>query len=251
MLAALTALEQAVGRSGRTRETVPVRRPPNADKFLQVLAANPAPEVRIAVGLASVTDLRRLFLPIDQNGRWSPSPVIPGFTVRPLHQVLADVLIWRSRQGTVLPPGGIPVPAADLHDFAAGRLNDRKLELCLSACLALSWRNVSRQWGDTDGIIPVPTLGVLQTLAAGLTASDGLTLRLAPDWAALLVAGKVASVHREATVRLKQAGWEAVPIADGSVQDGPRIAAALLPRCAQPATKVLPLVARNLTKEQS
>jgi CRISPR-associated protein Csx17 len=251
MLGALTALEQAVGRSGRTRETVPVRRPPNADKFLQVLAVNPGPELRVAVGLASVTDLRRLFLPIDQNGRWSPSPVIPGFTVRPLQQVLADVLIWRFRQGTVLPPGGIPVPAGDLHDFAAGRLNDRKLELYLSACLALSWRGVAQQWSDAEGIIPVPTLGVLQPLAAGLTTGDGLTVTLAPDWAVLLVAGKVAHVHREATVRLKQAGWEAVPIADWSAQDGQRIAAALLPRCAQPTTKVLPLVARNLTKEQS
>ena len=251
MLAALTALERAVGRSGRTRENVPVRRPPNAGKFLQVLAAAPAPELRVAVGLASATDLRRLFLPIDQNGRWSPSPVIPGFIVRPLPQVLADVLIWRSRQGTVLSQGGIPVPAGDLHDFAAGRLNDRKLELYLSACLALSWRSVDRQWADAEGIIPVPTLGVLQPLAAGLTAGDGITLTLAPDWAALLVAGKIAHVHREAAVRLKQAGWEAVPIAGWSAQDGPRIAAALLPRCAQPATKVLPLVARNLTKEQS
>jgi hypothetical protein len=168
-----------------------------------------------------------------------------------LPQVLADVLIWRSRQGIVLPQAGLPVPAGDLHDFAAGRLNDRKVELYLSACLALAWRNVSWQWDDAGGIIPVPTLGVLQPLAAGLTAGDGLTLALAPDWAALLAAGKVADVHREAAVRLKQAGWEAVPIAGWSAQDGTRIAAALLPRCAQPEKNVLPLVARNLIKEKS
>jgi len=281
MLAALTALEQAVGRSGRTRENVPVRRPPNAAKFLPVLARNPTPELRIAVGLASLAwlgsdgkygNLRQLFLPINQNGRWSPSPVIPGFGIRPLASVLADVLIYRCRtadvdRGTAEAgrgvavyrgvPGfrlGIPVPAADLHEFAAGRLDLVQLDLYLWACLALSWRDVQPGWSADDRVIAVPTLGVLQPLAAGLSARKGHSneprLAISPDWPSRLIAGYIPEVHREAARRLKQVGWQAVP--EPSYQspvEGMRIAAALVPRCQEPES-VLPLVARKL-KEQS
>jgi CRISPR-associated protein Csx17 len=281
LLAELTSLEQAVGRSGRTRDNVPVRRPPNAAKFVPVLARDSTPEVRIAVGLASLawlgsdgkySNLRHLLLPIYQNGRWSPSPVIPGFGIRPLASVLADVLIYRCRtadadRGTVEAgraeavyrgvPGfrlGIPVPAADLHEFAAGRLDLAQLDLYLRACLALSWRDVQPGWTASDRVIPMPTLGMLQPLAAGLSASEGPSdeprLAISPGWPARLIAGYVPEVHREAARRLKQAGWQAVSEPGyQSPAEGTRIAAALVPRCQAPRS-VLSLVARKL-KEQS
>lgn len=281
MLAALTSLEQAVGRSGRTRENVPVRRPPNAARFLPVLAGKPTPELHIAVGLASLawlgsdgkySNLRQLFLPINKNGRWSPSPVIPGFGIRPLASVLADVLIYRCRtadadkgsaeagRGIAVYRGvpgfrlGIPVPVADLHEFAAGRLDLAQLDLYLRACLALSWRDVQPGWPVGDRVIAVPTLGVLQPLAAGLSASkdhnDEPRLAISPDWPSRLIAGYIPEVHREAARRLKQVGWQAVPEPlYQSPDEGTRIAAALVPRCQGPES-VLSLVARKL-KEQS
>jgi CRISPR-associated protein Csx17 len=281
MLAALTSLEQAVGRSGRTRDNAPVRRPPNAGKFVPVLASNPTPELRIAAGLASLawlgsdgkySNLRHLLLPINQNGRWSPSPVIPGFGIRPLGSVLADVLIYRCRtadadrgtaeagRGDVVYRGvpgfrlGIPVPMADLQEFAAGRLDLAQLDLYLRACLALSWRDVQPGWPAGDRVIAVPTLGVLQPLAAGLPASTGSSdeprLAMSPDWPTRLIAGYIPEVHREAARRLQQAGWQAVPEPlYRSPDEGTRIAAALVPRCQAPRS-VLSLVARKI-KEQS
>ena len=47
--------------------------------------------------------MRQLLLPVDpgdpgqRDGRWRGAPVVPGFGVRPLRHVLADVLAWRSR----------------------------------------------------------------------------------------------------------------------------------------------------------
>ena len=56
-----------------------------------------------------------------------------------------------------------------------------------------------------------------------------------PDWAARLVAGQVSAVHGEAAARLRQAGWDAVPAPpNGTGGNGPRIAAALVPRSARP-----------------
>src|SRR5690606_40751328 len=58
LLATVTDLEMAVGRSGRARETVPVRVPPNARRFLEVLRYAESPELRLAVGIASCRTLR-------------------------------------------------------------------------------------------------------------------------------------------------------------------------------------------------
>ena len=179
LLAALTGLEQAVGRSGRARDALPVRYAPPARQFLDVLRQAERPELRLAVGLASCATLagpgqatvpsrtlRQILLPIDPpapgdrsqpNGRWRDAPLIPGFGSRRLPEVLADVLIWRSRtaaaergeeqfRGITTFRLGIPVPAADLHAFAAGGLNEKMLGLFLRACLALNWRNVRHEW---------------------------------------------------------------------------------------------------------
>jgi CRISPR-associated protein Csx17 len=270
MLAALTSLEQAVGRSGRARGNTPVRRPPDAAKFLAVLAETPSPELRVAAGLASVAELRpdrkhrflrHLLLPLDQNRQWTTAPLISGFGLRPLPSVLADVLIWRARTATAEETKeqqfrgfptfrfGVRVPAADLHDFAAGRLDPAKLDLYLRACLALSWPAALKDYwkqARREPFVPVPTLGVLQPLAAGLRRDDEPIQALHPDWPARLVAGQIPAVHEEAARRLRQFDWHAVPRPEtGSPTDGTHIAAALVARCEAPLS-VLKTVAINL-----
>jgi CRISPR-associated protein Csx17 len=260
LLAAVTDLEQAAGRSGRARGAVPVRRPPWAHDFLAVLSDLDLPELRVAVGLASCATrpgidparqpartVRQLLLPVDPDGRWRDAPVVPGFGLRPLPAVLADVLVWRCRTGLDEQddhryrgvPGfrnGIPVPAADLHAFAAGRLGGRELDLLLRACLALRWDGVRREWPDPGWPVPpVPTLGLLQPFAAGLApGGDETPLALRPDWALRLSAGQVAGVHAEAVQRLRQAGWTAAPAPGPAGVDGAAVAAALVPRCLKP-----------------
>jgi CRISPR-associated protein Csx17 len=174
LLAALTSLELAVGRSGRAREQVRVRTPPAAADFLAVLADAQEPaELRLAAGIASCAtwpgrngaaarSMRQILLPLDpgdpahRDGRWRDMALVPGFGVRPLRQVLADVLAWRSRtaadeasmgehgngdasagedraggsssgrpgmasfRGVPTFRRGIRVPYADLHAFAVG-----------------------------------------------------------------------------------------------------------------------------------
>ena len=225
LLAALTSLEQAVGRSGRAREQIPVRKPPGAAGFLPALAGEQCPELRIAVGIASCAtgpgqarsaarSMRQILLPLDpgdpadrahRDGRWRDAPVVPGFGSRPLRQVLADVLAWRSRTAAdEIGPGepggaalrgvptfrrGIRVPAADLHALAAGpngagpngagahsavgaALDDQELDAWLRACLALDWHRVRQpDWAAAAAAAPppsLPTLALLHPLADGL-----------------------------------------------------------------------------------
>lgn len=275
LLAALTSLEIAVGRSGRMRDQIPVRRPPAARDFLAALTGkHETAELRIAAGIASCIagygraterTMRQLLLPVDpgdpadrahRNGRWRDSPVVPGLGIRPLRQVLADILAWRSRtaadetdtadglvfHGVPTFRRGIPVPASDLHALAAGpgartmQLDDEELDTWLLACLALDWRGERRRrWVADEPVISVPTLALLHPLAEGIApAAEGPRLALGPDWAIRLSAGQVASVHADAARRLQQAGWTAVPALEqpGAVPAmGTAIAAALVPRC--------------------
>jgi CRISPR-associated protein Csx17 len=291
MLAALTSLTQAVGRSGRAREGTLPPYAPRADRYLKVLAENDdSRELRVAAGLASCAvageggskdlSLRNLLLPIRKNGGWCDTPVIEGFGVRALEDVLADVLIWRSRTapdepGTASFRGiptfrnGIRVPAADLHAFARDQLDKDKLGLLLRACLALDWFRVPHAWRPPELGIPEPTLGVLQPLAGGLRPGGGSRrangrpavgsedeepeYALNPNWALRLAAGRVSDVHGEAAARLRQAGWIAVPPPpEKAAGSGVRIAAALVPRCAD-SIKVLSTFASKIkdNEEQS
>ena len=285
LLAALTRLEQAVGRSGRARDAVPVRYTPSAQQFLDVLRQAECPELRVAAGLASCATLpgpdqvaapsrtlRQVLLPVDPpipgdksqpNGRWRDAPLIPGFGSRALPEVLAQVLIWRSRSAAAERGGekfrgvttfrlGVPVPAADLHTFASGTLDQEMLDLFLWSCLALNWRNVRHEWSPARPDVPVASLGLLEPLAAGITPGDGdgdgdePGLALSPDWAARLVAGQVRAVHGEAAARLRRAGWDvAPPPPEGGAGDGVRIAAALVPRCLH-SRSVLSLIAKQI-----
>lgn len=263
VLAALTSLEQAVGRSGRARDKISVRRPPRAGSFLVELAREGAtPEFRIAVGLASsaamsaagpARTMRQILLPVDppdaaerarSAGRWRDSPVVPGLGVRALTQVMADVLAWRLRTAADEPGQekfsgaptfrlGIPVPVADLHAWALDQLDDPAIETWLRACLALDWGGIRHEWRPVGRpLILVATLGLLHPLARGLASADGddgVRLALRPDWANRLAAGQVRSVHEEAVVRLRQIGWQAVPALTYS-ESGAQVAAALVPR---------------------
>jgi CRISPR-associated protein Csx17 len=286
MLAALTALEQAVGRSGRARETVPVRYAPPAGEFLKVLIDRESRELRLAVGIASCATrpleprerpprtMRQLLLPVDPD-RWRDAPLVPGFGARPLCDVLADVLIWRSRtavedrdaakfRGVLTFRSSIAVPAADLHTLAKGPhdgngLDEKKLDLLLRACLALNWQGVRHEWAPATLDSVDLTLGLLHPLASGLKppasddgAADEPGLALAPGWAIQLAAGKLSQVHGEAVARLRRAGWDAGPVRPQlAVGDGARIAAALVPRCLRPQT-VLKMIADEIkTKDQT
>jgi CRISPR-associated protein Csx17 len=279
MLAALTTLEMAVGRSGRAKDAVPVRNyVPPAEKFLAVLRGdgNETAELRVAVGLASCATrplegrprtMRQILLPVDPDGSWRDAPLVPGFGARPLADVLADVLIWRSRAAAadqdaakyrgVTTFRSLSVPAADLHALATGELDLKALDLLLRACLSLNWRGTRHDWAAESPGIPVTTLGLLHPLAVGIRPGGSserggdetseLVPALAPDWAVRLSAGQVRQVHDGAAARLLQAGWTAVtapPVVSAS--DGKRIAAALVPRCLHPRA-VLSRIAIDIT----
>jgi CRISPR-associated protein Csx17 len=287
MLAALTTLELAVGRSGRAKDSVSVRYTPRAEAFLDVLKGDDSPELHVAVGLASCVTrpgegpartMRQILLPVDQR-KWRDAPLLPGFGARPLCDVLADVLIWRSRtapaekdagkfRGVPTFRTGVPVPAADLHALAVrdddpAHLDLALLDLLFRACLALDWRGVTSPWPAEKPKVPVTTLALLHPLAAGLKqgnprdeADDEPAPALSPDWAIRLTASRaqVATVHDEARARLRQAGWTAVQapppaaIADGT---GTRIAAALVPRCleARSTLRMIAFETTSLTEE--
>lgn len=121
LLAALTDLEQAVGRSRRARDSVPARRLPSAAPFLELFQEESSPELRVAVGLASCATvarergsgragrtMRQLLLPLDPAGAdrsaWRDTAVVPGLGARPLIAVLAEVLVWRCRTAAQEPP---------------------------------------------------------------------------------------------------------------------------------------------------
>lgn len=276
LLATLTELELAVGRSGRAREAVPVRQPPPAHRFLALFADQVSAELRVAVGIAScrtrrgltpARTMRQLLLPIDpgaQRQEWRDSPVVPGLGVRRLAAVLADVLTWRARTANEQPgeneqrargatafPAGVAVPAADLHGFARHELDERLLMMWLKACLALDWRAVSHRWPDSQtSAVPLPTLAVLHALAAGMVAEgpdDDSALALEPDWPSRLAGGQVTQVHDEAARRLRRVGLVVAPsMATPPRVSGVDIAAALVPRCAKPREVLLHYVAAPL-----
>jgi CRISPR-associated protein Csx17 len=280
MLAALTTLEMAVGCSGRAKEAVRVRYVPPAGRFLNVLKQDDSRELHVAVGLASCATMpadgsprtmRQILLPVDQT-KWRAAPLVPGFGARPLPDILAAVLIWRSRtapaerdagrfRGVPTFRTGIPVPAADLDAFANNDLDPARLDLLLRACLALDWRGVNPGWKAEKPDVPVTTLALLHPLAGGLRPGnprekpdDEPVPALSPDWAIRLTAGRnqVKTVHDEARGRLLQAGWTAVPAPPtGTITDGTRIAAALVPRClgSKAVLRMVAFETKSLTEE--
>lgn len=279
LLASVTDLEMAVGRSGRGRESVQVRNPPWAHEFLNVIQEIDTPELRVAVGIASCAarasvdpqrhparSMREILLPVDPDRRWRDTPLVAGLGLRRLRAVLADVLAWRGRTaadecnkhkylGAPTFRNGVRVPDADLHAFSVpGQLDDDELDLWLRACLALRWDGVAHEWARPQTpVVPVPVLGLLHPLAAGAAPArarpDDLAPRLAlhPDWATQLVAGHVQAVHVQAARRLLQAGWRAAPPLEMTNADGVAVAAALVPRCDRPRRMLSELLATRTT----
>lgn len=118
LLAAVTDMELAVGRSGRTREDVPPwPRARAAGCLVKLLgttdwaAAAGSAEFRIALSLASLATaplttiprgrtMREILLPIDPGvdsrarPAWRPSAVVGGLGQRPLVDILSDVTLW-------------------------------------------------------------------------------------------------------------------------------------------------------------
>jgi CRISPR-associated protein Csx17 len=303
LLAALTAVEMAVSRSGVLRAKVaPRRRLPAAGPFLGEFSGMECAELRVAAGLASCATfpggdaernpartLRDILLPLTPSPHgpaWADAPLVAGFGVQPLPYVLAKVAAWRARtaaderEGTGPVFRGVPafrrgigVPAADLHSFAAGQLDEKRLEEWLRACLALDWSNSGRRrtggvrWHQVPAVVPVPVLGLLHPLAAGLEQTTGAVpagaeerggdalVAMRPDWATRLAAGQVTEVHEEAVMRLRETGWIAAePLRDvlrpdgtwwipgDHGPDGVHLAAALAPR-AQGCFGVLKMLA--------
>lgn len=271
LLAAVTRIELAAGRSARTRDAVSPRRPPQAGRFLRWIRTAESPELRLAAGIASARarassgspsrSMRQILLPIEPGEgkpEWSDTPLVTGLGLRPVRHVLADVLVWRARSSGVEEPDqvpgrrilgvptfrlGISVPDADLHVFATpGGLEEKLLEMWFLACLALDWSRVSHSWRDPGWPEqPVPLLGVLHPFAAGLVPAGGgpeaSRLGMAPDWPARLAAGQLREVHVDASRRLRRAGLRVAEAPDSSAAEGVSgvdIAAALVPRCAQP-----------------
>lgn len=179
MLAAVTSLEVAVGRSTRMRDDTRPRTPASARNLLDLFATPAwsatvaAPEFTIALGLASVVSqplsalprgrtLRDLVLPINPPVRTGESPgwravaVVPGFGVAPVADILAEATRWlittaryeiapgRANAipitGVAAPRRGIAVPWEHLHRWVRGGLDERKLSSWLHALIALDWR---------------------------------------------------------------------------------------------------------------
>lgn len=291
MLAAITDLDIAVGQSGMTRSDVsPCRARPS--RALRAVLGEPAwrdvcntGEFRLALGLASTwtgplttapqgRTMRELLLPIDpheQKGRpprWRDSPLVPGLGRRPLQAVLADVLTYlvfasqavpdettRTAKlvGTVGPPSAVSVPAADLHSWVCGSIDDEALEQWFRALLALDWRSKGApislghsKLGEID-----PTLAVLAPFRMGISPlgeTNGTRYGITSEWVAQLSAGHVERAHEGARARLRQIGYDSVsrPMARAAPPraSGMLLAAALLPNSS--AMAALSRVSRRL-----
>ncbi len=236
-----------------------------AEDWLPLLDDN-TPELRLASALAFSTDrdgkfaalatetdrsrssLRDLLLPTPLREPLKP-PRVEGAWRRPIHEVLADALVWRSRQATgedqdgnalhagfdhvVTPRGG------DAACFVAGLLDEHRLGRLLHGLLILRPpRAPTFHWQGEDhsqiGRTPLPALQLL----APFYHADPLFVQGEPhaltpqlEWAALLRANRVVPVLADALLRLRMARLHPAPSSTTAMAagvDGPRLAAALL-----------------------
>ncbi len=236
-----------------------------ADEWLPLLDDD-TPELRLASALAFSTDrhgkmaaldtatggggssLRDLLLPTPLRDPTTP-PRIEGGWHRPIHEVLADALVWRSRQasgrdqdGNAPQPGfdrGVTPREGDTTLLAMGLIEEQRLGRLLHGLLVLrpprslltNWRGLDR--AQTSAI----TLPALQLLApfyhAGplFVRGEAYQLTPQPEWAALLRANRVAPVITDALLRLRMARLHPGPTSGAAMAAdvvGPRLAAALL-----------------------
>lgn len=278
VLISLAEADHAVGQSTGFRDRAKLRPLSNmragklmADEWLRLLDNN-TPELRLASALAFSTDrdgkfkthesrqdrlaaagsLRDLLLPIPLKEQLKP-PRIEGAWRRPICEVLADALVWRSRQATGEDQDGNALHAGfdhavapsgvDATCLAAGLLDEHRLGRLLHGLLMLGpprlrviyWKG---EEADPFDSVPFPALQLLAPFYyQGPLFVRGESHRLTPqpEWAALLRANRVVPVIAAALLRLRMDRLHPAPSsADASVQamaagvDGTRLASALL-----------------------
>lgn len=197
MLAELTSMDLATMRSDRARDDLGWRPPPLAARdHAQFLhdGLRHAAEFRVAAALASgqtvvagrptsVRDLLVGVLPRSSRDAFINAEVA-GLGIRPLVEVLADLVRWRSHQDSSdgvergfvpFATSGVVVPWADVHSWAEGALDDREVNRSFLACLALDWAqpptNLVPAGGPPQLRLPQLELAVLQAFASGRVGS--------------------------------------------------------------------------------
>lgn len=280
LLGGVAELQKRVSRSGSTRARVNPMPGLDPDRWLPLLRVDgEEPEFAVAVGIASLRDRRvasvdggrrrhtlaSYLLPAegpDHRRVWTNrSPLVEGLGTRPLVAVLSDVLGRRSQEeGPAVEHEarievlgaepwfrfGVNVQMPHVEAFAAGSLDDRRVEEMLESLLLLGWEGDERRTveGDSVGstLRPVPLWRLLAPFYSSQAVGhrddagrwrDAVRLRPETGWARQLAAGNVHTVARAALQRLRVAGLAPLPedgraLATGVV--GRRLAAALLPR---------------------
>lgn len=259
MLADLTLADLAVSRSDRSREELGWRPPlPSAAKYAEFLA-NELPDrrtFRIAAALAgnwtvvggrraSVRDLVLGIAPRNSTDSWT-EPVVSGFGIRPLVEVLADLVRWRSQQdeepgcerGFVpLPSSAVRIGWSEVHDWVEHPELDSEVNRSFLACLALNWWDARLPAaGKLADRPPIPELALLQAFGSGrlgtgawksaqearargvpwdvaVTEAGVLRQGLDRSWPTRLLADRTRTGHEspvlnEVARRLTQLGWK-------------------------------------------
>lgn len=284
MLASVTLAELAIGRSGRTRENVPPRTVISRNALALLIDSDPqlARELfadvafRIALGLGSVRmgpdgdaplgrTLRECLLPVKPQGSghgWSEATLVDGFGIRPLTDVLADVMKWyavsrlsmdtphrrASAIGITAPQSGVRVSCYDLSEWVTdGPIEnsplDARIQEWLLALMALDWNGTRIDVPpNAQAHVIDPRFAILVSLrngvrtarhgAADVLDTESAMIALTPEILGSLTARNTGAAVTHGVRRLRQIGWGTVPpdrIRNIGRRDGRRVAAALLP----------------------
>lgn len=234
-LAAQTNLEQQAWRSKSNRGTIsPRAMGADAAEVCDYLHGErffaDNPEARVAAGLASgwrakagqYRGMRTLLLGADPaqhvpEGEAPASAAVTGLGTRPLHEVLADVVVWcahhpqenaRFARGFQVFNGhAYRTHWTDMHAWTAGLLDDSLVETYFMAFVSLVWPSrIAQPAPSGPNLVTLdPTLAVLQALASGWVVPTGVSndsdtgrVGLSPDWPTRLRAGLIDGVLAEA-----------------------------------------------------
>lgn len=240
-LAALTAREHAAGLSDRERDAITgAPRSPRAIDALSHLGPwlEEQSEHRIAASLASgvigetptgpATTLRDLVIgcpPRPGRREWR-EPVVAGYGVRPLVEVLADLAVWRDHHaGETARARGVgrgvrPITRhryrcrrSDVTRWLRGELDEPRVAHAFSACLALDWTSWVSAPATRERDVPDPAFAALAAVGSGAIILPGYAADdPAPDarqgwpagWALRLRAGHVGEVVADAVALLNR-----------------------------------------------
>lgn len=237
-LAALTAREQSAALSDPQREEITgVARAPRAVDAMAHLRdwLEERPEHRLGASLASASfdqgpggfvTLRELLIgspPVPGQSGWR-APVVRGYGIRSLPEVLADVAVWRDQHalGAARQAGrGLRVVSGhtywcrrdDVTRWVRADLDAGRLDRALAACLSLDWRDWPRAAPSPESDLPDPGFAALAVLACagvvlpGFVADDPSPLArqgLPDGWPLRLRAGRAAEVVTDAVKLLNR-----------------------------------------------